>query len=77
MKDENKNLVQGLKNFPEMSIKEYNSIPFNNKITFSEGIICRQHGSSFGIGQLATYWKCGSFPNGSPKLKPIQVWLIE
>jgi len=72
----NKSLVKKLRGYDEMTLKEYESIPFNNKVLFGEGVICRMWASSFGIGQLATYYKCDKFDNGTPKLTPVQVWLI-
>lgn len=72
----NKELVKNLNSHAEMSIEEYNKIPFNIKVTFADGVICRVQGSSFSVGQLAVYYKCGYFVNGTPKLTPINVWLV-
>ena len=72
----NKGLVKKLRGYDEMTLKEYESIPFNNKVTFADGVICRMWSSSFSVCQLATYFKCGHFDNGSSKLTPVQVWLV-
>ena len=74
---ENLDIVKNKLNIPEMSIEEYNSIPFNNKITFEEGIKVRLQGSQFYEEQIATYYICKQYSKrpSDKKLVPYRVIL--
>lgn len=77
-KTDNTELIKKTFDYPEMTVDEYNSIPFNNKVTFVDGVVCRMFGSSFPVGGMATYYICKAYNDkGNTMLKPVNVWLVE
>ena len=63
--------------YPEMTLKEYNSIPFNNKTTFEEGMYVRLQDSAGYIGSIATYYQRTLDNKGNRVLKPYNVQIVK
>jgi len=74
---ENIDIIKDKLKVKEMSMKEYNSIPFNNKIIFEPGVKVRLQGSKFYEGQVATYYICEQYTDrqSDKKMVPYSVIL--
>lgn len=77
--DKNKNLVEKITDYPKMTLKEFNKMPLNSKVTHKVGLKVRLNEPKFYVGDLATYYVCemyGDHP-ANRMIVPHQVWLIE